>query len=81
MDDESLDESSVGQGQLNPTSIGYPSEKAYIDPRVPIRKKINFKLEILRKEIKELEDAITTLDANPEFEKLHDVLTRVSRFL
>jgi len=55
--------------------------KSIHDPRMPIRRKIQIRLDSLRKEVKELEDALTALDANPEFEKLHDVLTRVSRFL
>lgn len=59
---------------------GHPMEKAYLDPRAPIRRKINVRLNMLRKEVKELEEALVALDSNPEFEKLHDILTRVSRF-
>ena len=51
------------------------------DPRMPIRRKLEIKLELVRKEAAELENAIKALDTNPEFEKLHDTLTRVSRFL
>jgi len=62
------------------SSIMHPMSKAYLDPKMPIRKKIELRLDMLRKEVKELEDALTALDGNPEFEKLHDILTRVSRF-
>ena len=62
-------------------AVGGLPTKNYHDPRIPIRRKLQIKLELLRKETKEIEDALTALDKNPEFEKLHDTLTRVSRFL
>jgi hypothetical protein len=55
--------------------------KSLHDPRMPIRKKLMLRIGQREEELKELREALEALDKNPDFEKLHDTLTRVSRFL
>lgn len=55
--------------------------KEYVDPRMPIRRKLEIRIKQKEAELTELKDALAALDKNPEYEKLHDILTKVSRFL
>lgn len=63
------------------TPQGALVSKEYVDPRMPIRRKLEIRIAQKEKELTELKDAIAALDKNPEYETLHDILVKVARFL
>lgn len=60
---------------------GQEMVKSVSSHRIPIRRKLEIRIKQKEMELTELKNALESLDKNPEYEKLHDILSKVSQFL